>query len=227
MTVESTAPPTHWVGQRVLRKEDPRLLTGQGAFIDDLALPRMLWISMVRSPAAHARIVGVDVGPALQMPGVVAAYSGNDLADQWAAGLPCAWPVTPGTRVPDHWPVAKDRARFAGDAVAVVVAETREQAADAAAAVEVDYDPLPAVLSIEHARSDGAPLVWDEYGDNYCFNDFKMSVGDVEKVFSEAPVVVKERYYHPRLIPNAMEPRGVLVQPVPAVGELTMWSSTQ
>jgi carbon-monoxide dehydrogenase large subunit len=227
MTVESTAPPTHWVGQRVLRKEDPKLITGQGVYVDDLALPGMLWVSLVRSPAAHARIAGVDVGPALQMPGVVAAYSGEDLADQWAAGLPCAWPVTAGTRVPDHWPVAKDRARFAGEAVAVVVAETRQQAADAAEAVEVDYDPLAPVLSIEHALSDGAPLVYDEYGDNFCFNDFKMDIGDVDRVFSEAPVVVKERYYHPRLIPNAMEPRGVVVQPVAATGELTMWSSTQ
>ena len=216
-----------YIGSRMLRKEDDLLVTGHGHFLDDLVLPAMVWMAVVRSPLAHARISGVDASPALQLPGVVAAYSGADLASDWAAGLPCAWPVAPETRIPTHWPVARDKVRLAGDPVAVVVADTREHAVDAAEAVEVDYEELPVVTSIEEALAEGAPVIHQEFGDNICFKDLKIVAGDVDKVFAEAPVTVKERYYHPRLIPNAMEPRGVLAQPVPITGEMTLWSSTQ
>jgi aerobic carbon-monoxide dehydrogenase large subunit len=216
-----------YIGSRMLRKEDDLLVTGHGHFLDDLVLPGMVWMAVVRSPMAHARISGVDTSPALQLPGVVAAYSGADLASDWAAGLPCAWPIAPETRIPTHWPVARDKVRMAGDPVAVVVADTREHAVDAAEAVEVDYEELPVVTSIEEALAEGAPVIHEEFGDNICFKDLKIVAGDVDKVFAEAPVTVKERYYHPRLIPNAMEPRGVLAQPMPVTGEMTMWSSTQ
>ena len=216
-----------YIGSRMLRKEDDLLVTGHGHFLDDLVLPGMVWMAVVRSPMAHARIARVDTSPALQLPGVVAAYSGADLASDWAAGLPCAWPIAPETRIPTHWPVAQDKARLAGDPVAVVVADTREHAVDAAEAVEVDYEELPVVTSIEEALAEGAPVIHEEFGDNICFKDLKIVAGDVDKVFAEAPVTVKERYYHPRLIPNAMEPRGVLAQPMPITGEMTMWSSTQ
>ncbi len=216
-----------YIGSRMLRKEDAPLVTGQGRYVDNLVLPGMLFASIVRSPMAHARITGVDVSAALQMPGVVAAYRGADLASDWSASLPCAWPVAPDTRIPNHWPVAQDKARLVGDAVAVVVADTRAHAVDGAEAVDVDYDPLPAVTSIEQALADGAPVIHEEFGDNICFKDLKIASGDVDKVFAEAPVTVKQRYYHPRLIPNAVEPRGVLVQPVPITGEMTMWSSSQ
>src|SRR5215218_9421776 len=131
-----------YIGSRMLRKEDARLVTGHGRYLDDLALPGMVWMVVVRSPMAHARIGRVDTSSALQLPGVVAAYSGADLASEWAAGLPCAWPITPETRIPTHWPVAQDKARLAGDPVAVVVADTREHAVDAAEAVDVDYEQL-------------------------------------------------------------------------------------
>src|SRR6266566_2066811 len=216
-----------YIGSRMLRKEDAPLVTGQGRYVDNLVLPGMLFASIVRSPMAHARITGVDVSAALQMPGVVAAYRGADLASDWSASLPCAWPVAPDTRIPNHWPVAQDKARLVGDPVAVVVADSREHAADGAEAVDVDYDPLPPVTSIEQALADGAPVIHEEFGDNVCFKDLKIASGDVDKVFAEAPVTVKQRYYHPRLIPNAIEPRGVLVQPIPVTGEMTMWSSTQ
>jgi aerobic carbon-monoxide dehydrogenase large subunit len=216
-----------YVGSRMLRKEDGPLLTGRGSYVDNLALPGMVWVSIVRSPLAHARINRVDTSAALQVPGVVAAYSGADLASEWAAGLPCAWPVAPETKIPDHWPVAKDKARMVGDPVAVVVADTRAHAVDGAEAVDVDYEPLQPVTSIEQALADGAPVIHEEFGNNICFQDLKIANGDVDKVFAEAPVVVKQRYYHPRLIPNAMEPRGVLAQPMPVTGEMTMWSSTQ
>jgi len=227
--------PEKFVGGGLRRKEDPELVHGQGIYVDDISFPGMLWFAVVRSPFAHAKVNGVDGSRAKEMPGVVAVYSGADLADDFAAGLPCAWPIsttsypTPTTedaRMPDHWPVTKDKARYAGDAVAVVVADSREHAADAIEAVDVDYEPLDACLEIEDALKEGAPVCHDDLGSNDAYEwDFK--VGEVDKVFSEAPVVVKERYYHPRLIPNAIEPRGVVVDPVPAQGEYTLYSATQ
>jgi carbon-monoxide dehydrogenase large subunit len=216
-----------YVGGDVLRKEDPRLLTGQGRYIDDLALPGMVWMAVVRSPLAHARIKAVDVSAALAMPGVLAALTGEDLASDWAGPLPCVWPVTEDIKMTQHWPVTKDKVRYAGDAVAVVVAESRETAQDALEAVVVDYESMPAVTDLEAALEDGAPLVHEDFGTNKGFTWVLAAVGDVEKTFADAPVVIRERYRHPRIIPNAMEPRGVLVEPAPAMGEYTMWSSTQ
>src|SRR3990170_2157477 len=105
---------TTYVGASVARKEDPELLTGQARFVDDLTLPGMLWMAVVRSPHAHARIKAVDVSKALAAPGVVAAFSGTDLVDDIPAGLPCAWPVTEDMKSPPHWPLARDKARYAG-----------------------------------------------------------------------------------------------------------------
>jgi carbon-monoxide dehydrogenase large subunit len=214
------------IGQAVLRKEDPELLTGQARFIDDLTLPGMVWMVVVRSPYAHARINGVDVSKALEAAGVVAAFSGQDLADDVPAGLPCAWPVTEDIKMPTHWPLARDKARYAGDGVAVVIADSRALAKDAAELVEVDYEPLPAVTDVSVALDEGAPLVHDEFDSNECYV-WKLEAGEVDKLFAEADVTVSERYYQNRLVPNAIEPRGVLVQPVPAQGEYTFWSATQ
>jgi aerobic carbon-monoxide dehydrogenase large subunit len=224
-----------WVGGGILRKEDPELLTGQGRFVDDIALPGMLWLSFVRSPVAHADITGVDVTAAKELPGVVAVLTGQDLADEWAASMPCAWPIadrtmpeepTTDARVPDHWPVAKDRVRYQGEIVAVVVADSREHAADAVSEVQVDYQELPVVTDMEAALRDDAPVIHEAFGSNRAYT-WTLAAGEVDRVFNEAPVVVKERYYHPRLIPNAIEPRGVVVQPIPAQGEVTIWSATQ
>ncbi|MGH2750040.1 MAG: xanthine dehydrogenase family protein molybdopterin-binding subunit [Actinomycetota bacterium] len=215
-----------YVGGGVLRKEDPELLTGAARFIDDFSIPGMLWVSFVRSPFAHATINSVETARAASMPGVKAVYSGADLADEWADGLPCAWPVTEDIKLPKHWPLAQDKARFAGEPVAVVVAETRAQALDAAEAVEVDYEPLDVVIDMEAALTGGSTKVHDEFDDNSCYV-WNLDVGDVDKVFNDAAVVVKERYYHPRLIPNAIEPRGVVCQPNPAQEEFTLYSATQ
>jgi carbon-monoxide dehydrogenase large subunit len=234
-TVETPTKAKRYVGGGVLRKEDPELLTGQARFVDDITLPGLLWVTIVRSPYAHARIKSVDVSRAAQAEGVVAVFSGQDLADEWAAGLPCACPVadrkfpdppTAELRTPDHWPLAKDVARFAGDGVAVVVAESRAAAKDGADLVAVDYEPLDAVLDIEDAARNGAPLVHEQFGENRAYT-WTLASGDVDRVFDEAEVTVKERYDHPRLIPNAIEPRAVIVEPVPSQGEFTMWSSTQ
>jgi carbon-monoxide dehydrogenase large subunit len=218
-----------YVGEPVRRKEDPELVTGQARYTDDLTVPGTVWMTVVRSPYAHARIKGVDLSAALEAEGVVAAFSGADLADDFASPLPVAWPVTEDIANPPHWPLARDKARYAGDGVAVVVAETRALAKDAAELVHVDYEPLDAVTDVEAALADGAPLVHDDVPQNrsYTWAIEGPEEGAVAKAFAEADVTVKERYRQQRLIPNAIEPRSVLVQPVPAQGEFTMWSATQ
>jgi aerobic carbon-monoxide dehydrogenase large subunit len=232
---EAPAAAQRYVGGGVLRKEDPELVTGHARYVDNISLPGMLWVGIIRSPFAHARINSVELSRAREMPGVIAAFSGEDLAGEWAAGLPCAWPIanrsfpdptTEDPRAPDHWPVTKDKARHAGDPVAVVVAESRALAADAVEAVDVDYDPLDPVLDLEDALKPDAPLVHGDFEDNRCYT-WGLAAGDVDRVFSEAPVVVRERYLHPRIIPNAIEPRGIVVQPVAPQAEFTMWSATQ
>jgi aerobic carbon-monoxide dehydrogenase large subunit len=214
------------VGTSVERKEDTALLTGLAKFVDDMSLPGMVWMTVVRSPYAHARINSVDVAGALAHRDVIAAFSGADLADEWQASLPCAWLPTEGTNQPNHRPLAVDKARYVGDGVAVVVAESRAAARDASELVQVDYEPLPAVVDAERALADDAPVVHEEFGTNSCYT-WKLSTGEVDEEFARADVTVKGRYRQQRLIPNAIEPRGVLVQPFPATGELTMWSSTQ
>jgi aerobic carbon-monoxide dehydrogenase large subunit len=214
------------VGTPVARKEDLKLVTGQAQFVDDISLPGMVWLAIVRSPYAHARIVDVDIGGALAHSGVVTAFTGEELADDWKTGLPCAWLPTEDTNAPTHRPLATDKARYVGDGVAVVVARSREAARDAAELVQVEYEPLPAVIDPEQALAEGAPVVHEEFGTNRCYT-WALSEGEVDAAFANADVVVKERYRHQRLIPNAIEPRGVVVQPLPATGELKMWSATQ
>jgi len=213
-----------FVGQPVLRKEDPEFLTGTAKYTDDLTVPGMLWMAVVRSPYAHARIKGVDLTKALGMPGVVAAYWAQDF--EWAGPLLMAWPATEDLNNPPHYPLAKEEARYQGDGVAVVVAESRGIAEDAAEAVAVDYEPLPSVAGVEAALAEGAPLVHDDLGTNRSYT-WANTNGDVDKVFAEAAVVVKERYRVQRQIPNAMEPRSILVDPNSASGQFTMWTSTQ
>ena len=215
-----------YIGAEVRRKEDPELITGQARYTDDLTIPGTLWVAVVRSPFAHARIKNVDLSKARAVEGVVAAFSGTDLAKDWAGPMLMAWPVTEDIKNPPHWPLAQDKARHQGDGVAVVVAESRAIAEDAVEAVEVDYEPLDPVIDMEAALAEGAPLVHDDIGTNKSYT-WTLTNGDPDKVFTEAPVVVKQRYVIQRQIPNAIEPRAVLVQPWPASGEFTMWSSTQ
>ena len=217
---------TTYIGASVERKEDARLLRGETRWVDNMTLPGMLWMAVVRSPYAHAKIGNVDLEKALAADGVVAAFSGAQLAEEWAGSLPCAWPVTGDCRIPQHRPLASDKARYAGDGVAVVVAESRALAKDAAELVEVDYEPLPAVTDVGEAASDSAPLVHDEYDENRAYT-WTLQNGEIDRLFSEAAVTVKEHYRQQRLIPTAIEPRSVLVQPVRATDEYTMWSATQ
>ena len=214
------------IGAPVERKEDKKLLTGQAQWVDNMRDPGMVYLGIVRSPYAHARIVSVDVTPALAHADVVAAWSGDDLTDEWAGSLPCAWLPTEDTKAPEHKPISTDKARYAGDAVAIVVATTRGGAEDAAELVDVVYEALPAVVDVEAALADGAPLVHESFGTNRCYT-WQLEAGEVDRLFAEADVTVSERYRQNRLIPNAMEPRAVFVQPLPATGEFTIWSTTQ
>ncbi len=213
------------VGQSVLRKEDAKLLTGQGTYVDNLHPAGTVFVSIVRSPYAHARINGIDVSAAAAADGVVGVYTGADLESLWSGGLPCFWPVSDDIKLVKHLPLATDRARYAGDGVAVVVAETRVAAKDAAELVQVDYEPIPSVTDVEAAVADGAPLVHDDAPGNQAYT-WELVTGDVDKVFADAAVTVKERYRQQRLIPTAMEPRGVLCE-VNAAGDVTVITSTQ
>jgi carbon-monoxide dehydrogenase large subunit len=228
-TTETTA---RYVGTSQLRKEDAELITGRARFVDNISLPGMVWVGLVRSPYAHARINGIDVSKALALPGVVAAYTGAEL--EFAAPLFMAWPINDEVKNPPHNPLTKDKARYVGDPVAVVVAETRALVQDAIELVEVDWDPLPAVTDIKAALESDAPIVHEEFGTN---NAGSWSIerdspvprrGPTAPFFDDPDLVkIKEEYYLARLIPNAMEPRGVVVDPNVPMGEYTVYSSTQ
>jgi carbon-monoxide dehydrogenase large subunit len=222
----STVEERTFVGAPIPRKEDAKFLTGQARYVENLSAPGMLHLAVVRSPHAHAAISSVDLSAALAADGVVAAFSAADLAEEWGGALPCAWPVTEDIKIPEHFPLAADRARYAGDGVAVVLAESRAAAKDAAALVEVDYEPLPAVTDVAEAAADGAPLVHEDFGTNDSYT-WVLQTGEIDEVFSSADVVVKERYVQQRLVPNAMEPRAVLAESIVSSGELTLTTATQ
>ncbi|MBA3433579.1 MAG: molybdopterin-dependent oxidoreductase [Actinobacteria bacterium] len=213
------------VGTSVKRREDASLLRGRGTFVDNLTLPGTVYMAIVRCPYPHARIVTMNLDVARAAEGVVAAFSGADLAEDWKGSLPCAWPVTEDIKMPPHFPLATDEARFQGDGVAVVIASSRALAKDAAELVEIDYEPLEATADVEKALEDGAPLVHSDLGTNECYV-WKLETDDFQAALDAADVVVTRRYFQPRLIPNAIEPRGVLAQVGPS-DEVTIWSATQ
>ncbi|MBI4219658.1 MAG: molybdopterin-dependent oxidoreductase, partial [Chloroflexi bacterium] len=218
------------ISESVKRREDPRLITGQGRYVDDIRLPGMLTLALVRSPHAHARIKRIDVTRAAKAPGVVAVFTAADLAGELGS-LPAGW-VLPDLRQPKHPPIAVDKVRYVGDPVAVVVAEDAHTAADAARLVKVTYEPLPAVVDGEKATRRAAPLLHEgkaEEGgapNNVAF-DWEVNGGDFDAAAKVAEVVVKERIINQRLIPNAIEARGVVALYEAASGNLTLWTSTQ
>ncbi len=214
-----------FVGQPVLRKEDAKLLAGQGTFIDNQTMAGMVWMELVRPPHVHATIDSIDTSAAAAMPGVIGVFAASDLSSEWAGSLPMVWPITEDIKLPTHWPLTGDKIRFAGDAVAVVVAETREQAEDAAEAVVVHATALPAVTDLEEAAKDEV-VIHEDLGTNVVVHWAHGGAGD-QSIFESAPVIVKQRYTQPRLIPNAIEPRGCLAYGIPAAGEYTLVSATQ
>ncbi|WP_328403795.1 xanthine dehydrogenase family protein molybdopterin-binding subunit [Streptomyces sp. NBC_00390] len=213
------------IGRSRVRKEDARLVTGRTTWTDNITVTGLLHMSILRSPMAHATVDRVDVSRALRQPGVVAAFSGRDLADELGS-MPCVWPVTEDIVMPHHPAVAVDEVRYAGDPVAVVIARDRYTAADALEAVDVDYTPLPPVLDLEAALADGAPLVHSDKGTNRCYT-WPLATGDYDAEKARADVVLRRRYTQQRLIPNAIEPRAVVATPPTASNEYTLYSSTQ
>src|SRR5690606_35127554 len=218
------AQPGRVLGRVVRRKEDPRLITGTGNYVDDLRLPGMLHMAVVRSPHAHARITGINTDKARSMLGVRAVGAGAEVKDR-CGPTPVRWSLD-GLQVPEKYPLAVDRVRHVGEAVAVVVADSAAAAADAADAVEVTYEPLPAVTDPEAAMTEGAPRVWDDVPGNIAAR-FPLSGGDIDAAFREADRVVKLRVVNQRLVPVSIEPRGVVARAHPVTGERTLWSSTQ
>ncbi|MFC5995782.1 xanthine dehydrogenase family protein molybdopterin-binding subunit [Pseudonocardia hispaniensis] len=215
-----------FVGQSVRRREDAALITGRATWTDNIALPGTLHMALVRSPLAHARILGIGTRAALASPGVVAVLTGEDLADDFAIGLPCGWPVTEDIKIPEHLPLARGEVNHVGEAVAVVVATDAAAARDALELVEVDYEELPAVVDVEAALADGAPLVHEQLGTNHCYT-WPLQVGDVDAAFAQADVVVEGRYLQQRVLASPMEPRAVVVNPDPVGGGFTVYTSTQ
>ncbi len=215
------------IGTPLLRKEDPELLVGEARFVDDLAITGGLWMGVVRSPFGHATITSIDTSDAEALPGVVGVFTADDFTDDWAAPMPCAWAVTEDMKAPEHFPLASGTVHYVGDAVAVVLAESRYQARDAATAVAVDYEPLPAVVDLEQAAADQV-LAHQALGTNASYTwELTPDPDAVEAAFAAAVHTVTARYLQQRLIPAAMEPRGVVVVPQPHGGELTVYSSTQ
>src|SRR5215468_5258087 len=220
MTAETQAPQAE-VGRARPRKEDARLVTGRTNWTDNIVLPGMLHMVFVRSPMAHARITSVDLSAARAAPGVIAAFSGADFAEEQGS-LPCAWPVTEDIVIPAHPPMATDEVRYVGEAVAVVIARDRYMASDAMTAVDVSYEPLPPVLDMRAALEEGSPKVHEAGNKSYVW---PFAQGDVDAAFRDAPVVIEREYRQQRLIPCAMEPRAVVASWVG--DEVTLWSSTQ
>ena len=213
---------TH-VGQSLRRKEDPRLITGKGRYVDDITLTGQLWAAWVRSPEAHAKIVSIDTSAAKARKGVHAVYTHADL--DMEAGLPMAW-VPPGIEVktPDHWVLAKDEVKHVGDPVALVIGDDRYSVIDAAEDVVVEYDPLPVVVDPEKALEEGSPLVHESLGTNKIC-EWSLGGGDLLAGFAEADVIVERRVVNHRMAGAAIEPRAVLAEF--RSEKLTVWSSTQ
>lgn len=219
------------IGAAVRRKEDQRFITGKGQYTDDINRPHQLYAHIIRSPLPHARIGGIDSSKALTLPGVVAVLTGKDMADDGVGGLPCGWGINnkDGSPMvePPHPPLAADTVRYVGDQVAVVLAESRSIARDAAERVDVHYEELPAVVSLSAACADGAPLVWDDAPGNVCFD---WEIGDAagtDAAFAKAAHVSSINIVNSRLIPNAMEPRAGIGDYDSGKDEYTLYTTSQ
>jgi carbon-monoxide dehydrogenase large subunit len=212
------------VGASVRRVEDPRYLEGRASYVDDLQSAGLLHLAFVRTSNAHAKVVDVDVTSALEVPGVVAAYTADDLAGLMKPIL--AESSLPGYNASFRPALATDRVRFVGEAVAAVLAESRYAAEDGVDAVVLDEEPLPVVTSIEDALAPGAPLIHDDLPSNV-HNHFHLVEGDVEGAFAAADLVVEREFRSQRVAPVPLEPRSMIARWDPAGPELTLWISHQ
>jgi carbon-monoxide dehydrogenase large subunit len=219
------------IGQPVRRVEDRRFITGHGNYVDDIQLPRQTYAFMLRSPHAHARIAVIDAAAVLSAPGVLAVFTGEDLARDGIGPIPCLSAVTnrdgSPSVLPPHPAIARGRVRHVGDTVAMVVAESAAAARDAAELIAVDYEPLPASIDTAHALDPGQPQVWDEAPGNLCFD---WEVGDrsgVERSLAGARHRISLELVNNRVVVNSMEPRGAIGEYDPGEDSYTLWSSTQ
>jgi carbon-monoxide dehydrogenase large subunit len=221
-------------GKSIKRREDPRFITGRGQYVDDLKLPGMTYAAFVRSPHAHARIKGIDTSAAKAHPGVVAVFTGADMAG--VNSLPCGWDLRKDKNVPGvvqdlvmppHMPLTSDVARHVGDPVAVVIADSYSAAIDGAEKVNVAWEPLPAVTATDKAEAPGAPKIHANVPGNVAF---KWALGDpaaTDAAFKNAAVTVKKRIVNQRLVANAMEPRACVARFDDATADLTLWVTSQ
>lgn len=219
---------TKVMGAAIKRKEDPRLITGEAKYLDDVKLTGLVHAAILRSPYAHAKIKRINTSKAARHPGVVAVYTGEDFKDLPA--LPCAWQAEAG-RIQNNVNTPRvleiDRVTHTGAAVAVVVADDRYAAEDALGLIEVDYEPLPVVIDAEKATQPGAPQIHENAPNNICMD---WTIGDkdgTDTALGSSDVVVKQRLVNQRLIPNVMEPRGCIAQYMPASEEYTVWMTSQ
>ena len=213
-------------GQPLKRFEDPRLVKGEGSFVDDMALPDMLHAVVLRSPHAHARIRSIDASAARSLSGVVAVLTGEDIAGVLRTIPPRHTAELEGVTVPEHPVLAKEKVCYVGQPVAIVVAQDRYLARDALERMRVDYEPLPPVIDPVEAASDDSSPIHEEFGGNVALR-IRVGRGDVQAAFAQADHIVRGNYEVPRLSPAPMEGRGLLVHYQPQEDLLTLWASTQ
>jgi len=219
-----------YIGKRIKRNEDPRLLTGQALFVDDVEIPGMLHAAFVRSDYARAKIVSIDTSAAREMPGVVAVYTAEDMGDEWELGPPLVSPPPTLEDVIFHSrrqaPLAKGKVCHAGEAIVVVIAESRYIAEDAVDDIYVDYEPLPVVVDIEKGLEADSPLVHDDMESNLAAH-IHQTKGDYEAAKAKADLVIKKRIVIDRGAAVAMENRGIVAHWEEKSQHLTMWDTTQ
>src|SRR5579884_1875611 len=225
--VATAEAPEKLIGKPIKRREDPKLIIGQGSFLDDVKLPGLLHAKVLGSAYAHARIRTIDTSKAAAMPGVVAVFTGKDFAD--LNPLPCAWQagkVTNNVNTPRALEI--DEVHHTGDPIAVVIAETPQQAEDARDAIEVDYEELPVVVDAKKATEPGAPQLHENAPSNIVFQwSCGKDAATVEQALANAEVRVSEHLINQRLIPNAIETRGAIGRYDPGTGEYTLWATSQ
>ncbi|MCH8338222.1 MAG: xanthine dehydrogenase family protein molybdopterin-binding subunit, partial [Chloroflexi bacterium] len=220
---------TQYIGKRLKRNEDPRLLTGQALFVDDVNLPGMLHVAFLRSPYAHARLNSVDTSKARQREGVVAVYAARDLGDYWCNGpLLVSPPPVEGTVFNERTQpiLVMDTVRHLGEPIAAVVAESRYLAEDALTDILVDYEVLPAVVDLEAALEDGSPRVHEDVGSNVAAH-LVQTIGDYEKAKKSAHTVIARRFVYDHGTAAALENRGVVAEWDAHSQRLTVWDTTQ
>ncbi|WP_207478586.1 xanthine dehydrogenase family protein molybdopterin-binding subunit [Arenibaculum pallidiluteum] len=219
------------IGAPVRRREDIRFLTGQGNYTDDINRANQTYAYVLRSPHAHARIREIDVSAAQAAPGVVAVFTGRDMAADGVKGLPCGWQIhsKDGSPMaePPHPPLAVDIVRYVGDQVAVVIADSLGQARDAAELIEVDYEELPAAVTSDRALAAGAPQIHAEAPGNVCYDWHIGDAAAVDAAFARAKHVTRIDLVNTRLVPNPMEPRSYIGEFDRSTGEYTLWTSSQ